>query len=80
MELQKLTVHHYSDKPEEEKRVTLAPMHIIAIMAGIEDITVNNRSVRSVGILFSDGGSIELNLNHSDMSTLESAIGSYCFE
>ena len=78
MEFQKLTLSHYSDIPEEERRVTLSPGNIVAVAAEMEDKTVANRSLRAVTIMFLDGGSIDLVINHADLETLESAVGAYC--
>lgn len=80
MEMQKLTVHCYAELPEEERRVTLSPSLITAIVAHNEDITLNGRSLRYVTVVFMDGNSLELIVNHADLNTLEEAIGSYCFE
>ena len=78
MEFQKLTLSHYSDKPEEERRVTLSPGNIIAVAAEMEDTTVANRSLRAVTVMFLDGGSIDLVINHADLESLENAVGAYC--
>lgn len=77
MEKYKLTVHHYSENPEEERRVTLSPGQISFVAIGVEDITVGSRSLRSVTVMFMDGGSVDLVVNHSDMEMLESAVGTY---
>ena len=78
MEMQRLTVHCYAEDAKEERRVTLSPMNVTLIAAEIDDVVVNNRSVRKVSVLFTDGGSVDLIVNHSDLSLLESAIGSFC--
>lgn len=78
MEFQTLTVHHYAEDPKEDKRITLAPMNITALAADVEDMTVNGRSVRAVMVLFMDGGSIAVSVNHADLQLMESAIGSFC--
>jgi len=78
MEFYKLTVHNYAEKPEEERRITLSPANIVLVAAAVEDITVNGRSLRNVTVLFVDGGSADLLINHQDLQTLESAVGSYC--
>jgi hypothetical protein len=78
MELQKLTVHNYSEELANERRITLSPMHIVLVAAGTDDISIRGRSLRIVSIMFDDGGSIDLILNHSDLELLESAIGSFC--
>ncbi len=77
MQYQKLTVYHYADKPEEERRITISPNLVTVVAAGVSDITINGRSLRNVTILFTDGGSIDVNINHLDLETLESAIGTY---
>lgn len=77
MDKYKLTVHHYSEKSDEERRITLSPGQISFVAAGTEDVIVNNRSLRSVAVLFLDGGSVDLFLNHADLEMLESAVGTY---
>jgi hypothetical protein len=77
LELQKLTVHHYGETSVEDRRITLSPMNIMGMAAEVEDVTVNGRSVRNVSVLFLEGGSIGLCVNHSDLSLLESAIGTF---
>ena len=79
MELNKLTVHHYADNANEEKRITLSPQNIVVAAAAIEDTQVNGRSVRNVTVLFVDGGSIDLVVNHSDLEMIEQAVGTYYF-
>lgn len=79
MEMYKLTLTHYAEKPEEERRITLSPQLITVVAAQVEDIQVNGRSLRAVSVLFMDGGAIDLLLNHADLETLETAIGSYGF-
>ena len=78
MEFQKLTVHHYSVNPEEERRITLSPMNISLVAAATEDTMLNGRSLRNVTVLFGDGGSVDMTINHSDLELLETAIGSFC--
>lgn len=78
MEFQKLTVHHYGSTTEEDRRMTISPLNALMVAAGVEDCVVNGRSLRAVTILFSDGGSADLVLNHSDLELLESAVGSFC--
>lgn len=80
MELQKLTVHNYSENKDEERRITLSPDKITVVAAGVEDVLLNGRSLRTATILFLDGGSIDLLINHADLEMIEGAIGSYCFE
>ena len=77
--MQKLTVHCYAEKPEDERRITLSPQLITVVAAMIDDIHVNGRSLRQTSVLFVDGGSVDLLLNHQDLQTLETAIGSYGF-
>ena len=79
MELQKLTLYHYSENIEEEQRVTLSPMNINVVSAAAEDIEVRGMSLRPVSVMFADGGSVDLLLNSTDLLQLEEAIGSYCF-
>jgi hypothetical protein len=77
MQYQKLTVYHYSNDPTEERRITISPNLVTVIAAGVSDIVINGRSVRNVTVLFTDGGSIDLNINHLDLEALEGAIGTY---
>lgn len=79
MNLQKLTVHHYDEIIEDERRFTLSPANITVVAAAVEDVQIRGISVRPVTVLFIDGGSIEITINHSDLSQLEEAVGSYCF-
>ena len=78
MEFQKLTVHHYADLEEEDRRITISPMNVALVAAETEDMTVRGRSLRHVTVLFTDGGSTDLSINHSDLELLEGAIGSFC--
>jgi hypothetical protein len=78
MELQKLTVRNYDELPENEKRITLSPDKINLVAAGIEDIKINGRALRQVTVLFLDGGSVDLVVDHADLELLEGAIGSFC--
>lgn len=78
MEVQRLTMHSYSEDIAQERRITISPMQVSIVAAAIEDITIRGLSLRNVDIMFADGQSIALILNHADLSTLESAIGSYC--
>lgn len=80
MNMQKLTVFHYGETTEEDRRITLSLMNITVVAAATEDTTVNGRSLRSVAVLFTDGSSVDLLINHEDMMTIETAVGSYCFE
>lgn len=80
MSLQVLRVHHYGETPADDKRITISPHNVLLIAAATEDITVQDRSVRNVNILFADNGSAEVNINHSDLEMLESAIGSFCLD
>ena len=79
MEMQKLTVYHYGETPEEDRRVTLSPQMVVAVVAEIEDTTVQGRTVRNVTVLASDGGNLPLSINHEDLEKLESVIGAYSF-
>ena len=79
MEFTKLTLHHYSTDSSEERRITLSPSNINVIAAGVEDTAVNGRSLRTATVLFSDGTSIDLLINHADLELLEGAVGSFCF-
>jgi hypothetical protein len=79
LEMQKLTIRHYSEDPKEERRITLAPHNITVVAAEIEDVTINGASRRVVSVLFMDGGSLDLVVDHQDLQLLETAIGSFCF-
>lgn len=77
MRVEKLTVIGYSENPANEKRITLNPGEVISVIAGVEDVVINNRSLRHTTVLFADGGSIDMILNHRDLELLEGAIGSF---
>jgi len=77
MELSRLTVRNYDELPENEKRITLSPDKINLIAADVEDIKINGRALRHVTVLFMDGGSVDLVVDHADLSLLEGAIGSF---
>ena len=79
MEFQKLTVHCYAEDAADERRITLSPQNINVVAAHTEDVTINARSLRHVTVLFADGGSVDLVINHSDLELLEGAVGSFCF-
>lgn len=79
MDLQKLTVYHYHEDKEEERRITLSPEKITVVAAKVTDDIIDGRSVRSVTVLFVDGSNVGLNINHADLELLESAVGAYCF-
>jgi hypothetical protein len=78
MEMEILRVHHYGEKTEDDRRITLSPGMITSVAAAVEDESINGRSLRRVAVLFADGGSLELSVNHADLSLLERAIGSFC--
>ncbi len=78
MEFQKLVVYHYGETSEDDRRVTISPMQVNLIAFETEDTIVNGRSLRRASVLFSDGSSCDLAVNHQDMSTLEEAVGAYC--
>lgn len=77
MEMQVLRVDHHSEDPTEEKRITLSPSNIVLVAASMEDTTVKGRSLRAVTVLFADGASIDLCVDHSDLLKIESAVGGY---
>lgn len=77
MEFQRLTVLNYSDDPTEEKRITIGPGHVTLIAADTEDVVIKGRNLRRVTLMFTDGGSVDLTINHADLDKLEAAIGSY---
>lgn len=78
MDFQRLTVHHYGETTEEDRRITISPANISLVAAEIDDVVINGRSVRNVTILFLDGESAEISINHADLEMLEGATGSYC--
>lgn len=80
MEMQKLTVYHYAEVSEEDRRITLSPSKINVIAANPKDVLLNGRSLVQITVLFDDGGSIDLTINHSDLEMVEGAVGSFCFE
>lgn len=80
MRFEVLTVHHYSENLEEEKRVTLSPGNILVVAAAVEDIQIRGRSLREVSVLLTDGESADLIINHSDLEKLEKCVGSYCLD
>lgn len=78
MEFQILRVHHYGEKPEEDRRITISPSMVTTVAASVEDVVLNGRSLRNVSVLYDSGGSIDITINHADLELLESAIGSFC--
>ena len=80
MEMQKLTVHHYAENQADDRRITISPGNITVVSAEIEDVHVRGLALRNVAILFLDGGSLEICVNHSDLTQLEEATGSYSFD
>ena len=80
MMLQVLTVLHYGETESENKRITLSPMNVCLVAADAEDCTVQSRSLRKVSVLFVEGGSVDLCVNHSDMTNIEQAVGTYALE
>ena len=80
MNLLKLTVNSYSENPLEERRITLSLPKIDFLSAAAEDVIINGRSLRPVSVVFDDGLSCDLIVNHADLETLEAAVGAYCLE
>jgi hypothetical protein len=78
-EVQVLRVHHIDADEKEDRRVTIAPMNVAALVAHEEDTIVRGRSVREISIMFLDGGNISIAVNHSDLELLETTIGAYSF-
>lgn len=78
MEMEVLRVHHYGAKTEDDRRVTISPGMVTAISAGVDDEMINGRSLRRISVSLVDGGSLDLSVNHADLSLLERAIGSFC--
>ncbi len=79
MELQKLTLHHYGETTADDRRMTLSPSMITVVAVQVDDTVVNGRTLRGLTVLFVDGGSIDLTVNHSDLEMLEAAVGSFGF-
>lgn len=73
-----LTVHCYAEDPAQERRVTLSPGLITVIAAATEDTTIRGKARRMVTVMFMDGGSVDLALDHADLTMLEEAIGGFC--
>ena len=80
MEMKQLTVYHYGDTSEEDRRVTLSLHMIVGLSAKTEDTVLNGRSLREVSVLLVEGEKEELLINHQDLESLELAVGSYCLE
>lgn len=78
-EVQVLRVHHFDEDEKEDRRVTIAPMNVLALVAKEEDTVVRGRTLREVSVMFLDGGSVALCVNHSDLELLETTIGAYSF-
>ena len=77
MEFKNLTITHYAAVKEEERRITMSPSNIALIAAKTEDVEINGRSLREVSVLFMDGESVDVVVNHSDLQLMEEAIGAY---
>lgn len=73
-----LTVHCYAEDPSQERRVTLSPGLITVIAAGTEDVEINGKARRLAQVMFMDGGTVDLFVDHSDLLLLEETIGAYC--
>ena len=80
MNLQTLTLHCYAENPSEERRMTLTPYKIDFVSAAVDDIVVNGRSLRQVSVIFDEGLSCDLIINHADLEKLEAAVGAYCLD
>ena len=78
IEFQRLTVLHYGETTQEDRRITLSPMNIVLVAAEVDDVVVNGRSVRKVTVLFLDQSSVDVVVNHADLELMEAAIGSFC--
>jgi hypothetical protein len=79
MEMNTLRVHSYGVVPEDDRRVTIAPANVIALAGETDDIQVQGRSLRNISVLFVDGGSMDLVVDHADLELLENTIGAYSF-
>jgi len=77
MEMQILTVHHYDENLEEERRITLSTQNITVVAAHVNDITIRGRSLRRVTVLLADSANVDLVLNHADLELLEKAVGAF---
>jgi hypothetical protein len=80
MDLQTLRIHHYGEVEADDRRITVAPINVVALSAKTEDNTVQGRSVREIAVIFLDGGQIVVNVNHADLELLEGTIGAFCIE
>jgi hypothetical protein len=80
MNLQTLTLYCYAENPSEERRMTLTPYKIDFVSAAVDDIVVNGRSLRQVSVIFDEGLSCDLIINHADLEKLEAAVGAYCLD
>lgn len=78
MEFQKLTVYSHEEDTTQDRRVTLSPANIVLVAAKIDNVHIHGRTLIPVTILFLDGENIDLNVSHSDLESLEAAVGSYC--
>ena len=79
MEMQTLRVHSYGETAEDDRRVTIAPNNVVALAASTEDTQVQGRTLRGVSVLFIDGGSMDLVVDHADLQLLETTIGAFSF-
>jgi len=78
MELEVLRVLSYGETPEQDLRITISPMNVLAIVAENEDSTIQGRAVRRVDVLLGEGEQLSVVVNHQDLELLERAIGSFC--
>lgn len=77
MNLRVLRVDHYGDTEQDNKRFTLAPTEVVALIADPDDVAIQGRQLRRVTALMKDGMSIDLIVNHADLESLEKAVGAY---
>lgn len=72
-----LTVFHYGELESDNKRITVSPQNVAALATDPLDSTAQGRSVRKTTVLMLDGGSLDLTVNHEDLTLLEEAIGAF---
>ena len=75
-----LRVQHYGTNEKENRRVTLSPSSLNAVVADDEDTIVQGRSVRNVLLIMMNSQPLEITIGHADLELIEGAIGSFCFE
>ena len=77
VDVQVLRVHHYDEDESQDRRITIAPANVDSLVVKTEDTQVRGRSVREVTVLFSQGQTIAIAINHADLELLESTVGAF---